>query len=73
MPAVINVQSRDIYVLVEFSLEEIQKIVKVMDLMQLNYDGTKKDDVEAQKYLVEQLYPFFKQTKKELMDEPDDK
>lgn len=73
MPSVVNVQPRDIYVLIEFSLGEIKKIVKMMDLIQLNYDGTKKEDVEAQKYLIDEFYPFFKQMKKDLLNESDDK
>ncbi len=71
MPSVVSVQPRDIYVLVEFSIDEIQKILTVMDLIELNYDGTDKEQAEAKKYFVDKFYPFFKELKKELIDAPD--
>lgn len=66
MPGFVTIQHRDVYSLVEFSLDEVNKLHKIMDMIQLNFDSTDKEEKEAQEYYVDKFYPFFKNLKKEM-------
>lgn len=70
MPAFIAIQPRDIYVQVEFPLNEIKKLRVFMDLIEINYDGKDKEETEAKEYFLNTFYPFFKELHKELTNAP---
>lgn len=72
MPGFVSVQARDIYALVEFSYEEIKKIDKVMDMIEIHVDKTEQEEVEAEEYFVKSFYPFFEKLKKEMEDNAPD-
>lgn len=66
MPGFVSIQPRDVYALVEFSYDEVKKIDKVMDLIEIKVDGTNEEEKQAQEYFVKRLYPFFVKLKKEM-------
>ncbi len=66
MPGFLSIQNRDIYSLVEFSLEEVRKLNKAMNLMEIKFDGTKEEEKEAEKYFTKEFFPFFQELLKEM-------
>jgi hypothetical protein len=66
MPAIVSVQPRDIYFLVEFSLEEMKKLKKVMDLTSISFDGTIQEEKDAAEYFSGKFYDFIKESLKEI-------
>lgn len=72
MPGFVSVQARDIYALVEFSYEEVKKIDKVMDMIEVHVDKQNEDEVQAEEYFTQRFYPFFEKLKKEMEDNAPD-
>lgn len=56
----VEVQSRDIYMLLEFSIEEIKQITLCCDHIQINFDGKDKKETKAADYFVKTFYPQLK-------------
>jgi|GEM_PF-1908643 len=58
MPKVIDVRPKDVYATVEFSIAELAKLRKALDLSTINYDGKTPEEKEAVEYLQDVFYPF---------------
>ena len=54
---ILDIQKRDVYVALEFSITEILHLAKVMDLALVNYERDDQDAVEAVKWMHETLEP----------------
>jgi len=61
MPQIIAIESKDIYFVLEFSFKELKKICDAMDMSVIDYDGDKKEQVEAKDYYTKEFYPFIKE------------
>lgn len=70
MPDFIGIQPRDVFVQVEFSIDEIRKLSVLMDLISINFDGKDKEETDAKEYFLNKFYPFFKELDKELRNAP---
>ncbi len=74
MPNIVAIESRDIYFVTEFSLQEIMLLNKAMSMITVDFDGNKKEEQEAKDYFVDTLYPFIKDIAEKYKDvEPDNK
>ena len=70
---VIKIEPKDIWVSIDFSLKELEKIVKALDHAEINYDhkSSSKEDAqikEAAQYLVDEFYPAIKEVVEDLVD-----
>ncbi len=66
---VVEVQSRDIYLLVEFSLKQVEFILDFIDHSTVEYDSTQEPEmVEADKYVREDLFEPLNKLAEELKD-----
>ena len=52
MPDFIGIQPRDVFVQVEFSIDEIRKLSVLMDLISINFDGKDKEETDAKEYFL---------------------
>ena len=58
----VDVQSRDIYVLFEISLSDLKKLEFIIRNSTLDYDGKIPEEAEAAKYLTDKFYPLLQKT-----------
>ncbi len=57
---IINVYPKDVYVAIEFSIDEIKKFVKTLDIARIDFDGNNVEEREAVSFVVDKMYPNFK-------------
>ena len=70
---IIKIEPKDIYVTLEMSLKDIEKIIKALDHTEIKYDHKSllKEDVqvgEAANYLINEFYPTLKEVVEDLVD-----
>jgi len=53
MPKMVDIEARDIYFLLEFSLKEIKLLLDALDMAEIKYDDSKLEQKEARDYLLE--------------------
>jgi hypothetical protein len=61
MPAIISIESRDIFFITEFSFKELKMICDAMDMVTVDFDATIPEQVEAKDYFVGDFYLFIKE------------
>ena len=66
MPRVIDIKPKDIYILMEISLEELKDLQTVMNLSTINFDGKNPNEVKATKYYKEKFFDFVSTTLEEI-------
>jgi len=55
---IVDVQPRDFYVTVDFSLEQIKWLHMFLERAEINYDSEKEPEmVKSVKYMIDKLYP----------------
>jgi len=55
---VVSIQSKDIYVTIDLSITEIDKLLTALSCAKLEYDGQENPDIrEAADYLTKEFYP----------------
>lgn len=66
---IIKIEPKDIYVTLEISLKNIEKIIKALDHTEINYDHKKDIQVgEAANYLINEFYPTLKEVVEDLVE-----
>jgi len=58
---VVDIQPRDIFVLMEFSLKELCQLDFVLDNMTVEYDRTQEGQMDAALFLTERFAPAIKE------------
>ena len=66
MPRVIDVKPKDIYILMEISLEELTYLQTIMNISTINYDGKIPAELKATKYYKETFFDFVNTTLEEI-------
>lgn len=69
MATVKGVFSKDVVVLIEFSLTELEKIKAAMDFCQLTYFGTDQYRMDAQEHFKKSFYSFVAEVIKDIKGE----
>lgn len=64
----LGVQFRDTYCNLEMSLEDMKKLQLALNLVTVNFDGEKPEEVEATEYMTEKFYPALSAIIKEIED-----
>ena len=70
MPEVIEIRPKGIYVKVEYSLEELQILVKAMDMIEVRANLKNPEEKEAHDYFTGEFYPFTAKIVEDLKDGP---
>ncbi|MFW6364429.1 MAG: hypothetical protein ACOCZ4_00340 [Bacteroidota bacterium] len=68
MPNLIAAEPRDIFFVLDLSLQEIIKLDKAMSMITIDFDGNKKEEQEAKDYFIENFYPFIKKIAEQYKD-----
>jgi len=55
----VGVEKRDIYFLMEFSLEDIKKLLIALNHCQIDYDSSDEEINEAVNFLKGKFHPYF--------------
>lgn len=63
---IVKIESKDIYVTFEISLENLKKLKKSVDMAEIKYDGRDKNEFDAQNYLITEFYPAIKEVIEDL-------
>jgi thiazole synthase ThiGH ThiG subunit len=71
---IIKIEPKDVWVTIDFSLKELEKLLKALDHTEVNYDHKSllKEDIqikEAAKYLVDEFYPSIKEVVDDLVED----
>ena len=65
---VVSIVPKDICVYVEFSIDQIRKLKKVLDMSQINFNGKDPVETEAKDYVMNELYPMLENVIKEVVE-----
>lgn len=53
MPKMVDIEARDVFFLVEFSLEELKLMLKALDMAEIVCNEEDEEEVKARDYLLE--------------------
>ena len=65
---ILDVVAKDVYILVEFSLKELEMIKFLMDRATIDYNGESDREAEAVEFLHQKFFPFLEQTVKQVKE-----
>ena len=65
---IINVAPKDVYVTMEFSLEELKRVLQALDHTEIAYHGEKEPDMEHAAMDLKRFYEMVSKVVKELED-----
>lgn len=70
MAEVIQVRPKGVYITVEFSLEELEKLKKAFEMCEVKANLKDQDEAEANRYFTEEHYPFIRKLCEDLKNGP---
>ena len=70
---IIKIEPKDVWISIDLSLKELEKIIKALDHAEINYDHKSilKEDIqvgEAANYLINEFYPTIKEVVDDLVE-----
>ena len=65
---ILDVVAKDVYVLMEMSLSELEKVKFLLDNAEINYNKDIPEEAEAAEFLHANFYPFLEQTIKQVRE-----
>ncbi len=60
MPKILSIEPRDICFIFELTLKEIVKLNTVANMMVIDFDGNKEEEVQAKDYFINDFFPLIK-------------
>lgn len=60
MPKILSIEPRDICFIFELTLKEIIKLNTVANMMVIDFDGNKEEEVQAKDYFINDFFPLIK-------------